>query len=125
MTIVKFNSLNEKHIKNLKTMVAPDRFSTGDSVLDLHAKDQSQHAPSRPEAVIWPLDRNEVAAILRYANEHRIPITLRLPVEELPAGHRDHRRPNPLLGQQVAGRQRQMDLGAGSDEHHVGRGRLG
>jgi D-lactate dehydrogenase (cytochrome) len=72
---LKFNRLNEKHIKNMQQMVAPDRFSTGNSVLDLHAKDQSQHAPSRPEAVIWPVDRNEVAAILKYANDHRIPIT--------------------------------------------------
>ncbi|MGD9104696.1 MAG: hypothetical protein PVF64_14270, partial [Desulfobacterales bacterium] len=64
---MKFNSLNEQHIKNLKALVAPDRFSTGDSVLDLHAKDQSQHPPSRPEAVIWPVTREEVAAILQYA----------------------------------------------------------
>jgi D-lactate dehydrogenase (cytochrome) len=56
-------------------MVAPDRFSTGESVLDLHAKDQSQHPPSRPEAVIWPLDRSEVSEILKYANKHLIPIT--------------------------------------------------
>ena len=72
---MKFNTLNDKHIKNLQAMVALDRFSTGDSILDLHAKDQSQHAPSRPEAVIWPVDRNEVAAILKYANDHRIPTT--------------------------------------------------
>jgi D-lactate dehydrogenase (cytochrome) len=72
---LKFNSLNQNHIKNLQSMVAPDRFSTGESVLDLHAVDQSQHAPSRPEAVIWPLDRSEVSAILKYANEHLIPIT--------------------------------------------------
>lgn len=72
---MKFNALNQTHIENLRSLVAGDRFSTGDSVLDLHAKDQSQHAPSRPEAVIWPVDRTEVAAILKYANNHRIPIT--------------------------------------------------
>ena len=72
---MEFNSLGSDHIKDLQTMVAPDRFSTGNSVLDLHAKDQSQHKPHRPEAVIWPLDRNEVSAILAYANHHRIPIT--------------------------------------------------
>ncbi len=70
-----FNSLNQTHLKHLRTLVAPDRFSTGESVLDLHAKDQSQHAPSRPEAVIWPVDRTEVAAILRYANDHLLPLT--------------------------------------------------
>ncbi len=72
---MKFSSLNQNHIKSLQSMVAPDRFSTGDSVLDLHAKDQSQHPPCRPEAVIWPVDRTEVSAILRYANDHRIPVT--------------------------------------------------
>jgi len=72
---LKFNSLNQSHIKKLQSLVAPERFSTGESVLDLHAKDQSQHPPSRPEAVIWPVDRAEVSAILKYANDHRIPVT--------------------------------------------------
>ena len=72
---MKFNSLNQSHIKKLQSLVAPERFSTGESVLDLHAKDQSQHPPSRPEAVIWPVDRAEVSAILKYANDHRIPVT--------------------------------------------------
>ncbi len=70
-----FSSLDQTHITHLQALVAPDRISTGESVLDLHAKDQSQHPPSRPEAVIWPVDRSEVSAILRYANEHRLPIT--------------------------------------------------
>jgi D-lactate dehydrogenase (cytochrome) len=72
---LKFSALNRTHVKNLTALVAPDRFSTGRSVLDLHAKDQSQHPPSRPEAVIWPVDRSEVSAILKYANDHRIPVT--------------------------------------------------
>ncbi len=62
--MLKFNSLNQSHIKNLQAMVAKDRFSTGESVLDLHAEDQSQHPPSRPEAVIWPVERFEVSNIL-------------------------------------------------------------
>ncbi len=49
---LKFNSLNETHIKHLRAMVASDRFSAGESVLDLHARDQSSHPPHRPEAVI-------------------------------------------------------------------------
>ncbi len=72
---MQFSSLNQNHIKHLQSLVAPDRFSTGESVLDLHAKDQSQHPPSRPEAVIWPLDASEVSEILKYANDHLIPIT--------------------------------------------------
>jgi D-lactate dehydrogenase (cytochrome) len=72
---LKFNSLNPTHIKHLQSLVAADRFSTGESVLDLHAEDQSQHPPSRPEAVIWPLDASEVSEIVKYANDHLIPVT--------------------------------------------------
>ncbi len=72
---MEFNRLNQTHIRDLQSMVAPDRFSTGESNLDLHAKDQSHHKPSRPEAVIWPEDAAEVSGILKYADEHLIPVT--------------------------------------------------
>jgi len=72
---LKFNSLNSTHVKDLQSMVAADRFSTGASVLELHAKDQSQHPPSRPEAVIWPVNAAEVSEILKYANDHLIAVT--------------------------------------------------
>ncbi len=52
---MKYSGLNQARLKHLQDLVAPDRFSTGDSHLDLHSKDQSQHPPFKPEAVIWPL----------------------------------------------------------------------
>jgi D-lactate dehydrogenase (cytochrome) len=70
-----FNTLSDAHLKNFQAMVAPDRFSSGDSILDLHARDQSRHPACRPEAVVWPQTAAEVAAVLKYANEHRIPVT--------------------------------------------------
>jgi D-lactate dehydrogenase (cytochrome) len=72
---LQFKSLTETHIKNFQSMVDSDRFSTGQSVLDLHARDQSSHPRCCPEAVIWPLAADEVSNILKYANAHRIPIT--------------------------------------------------
>lgn len=72
---MKFNSLTDTHIKALKAMVDTDRFSTGQSVLDLHARDQSSHPHCCPDAVIWPLSAGEVSDILKYANSHRIPVT--------------------------------------------------
>jgi D-lactate dehydrogenase (cytochrome) len=72
---LKFNSISETHINHLKAIVAADRFSAGESVLDLHAKDQSRHPPIRPEAVIWPTSPKEVAEILKYANANLIPVT--------------------------------------------------
>ena len=71
---MKFNSIETSHISYLKTLVPDERLSTGESVLDLHAKDQSQHPAVRPEAVIWPQTVEEVAAVVKYANDNRIPI---------------------------------------------------
>ncbi|RPJ72029.1 MAG: FAD-binding oxidoreductase, partial [Desulfobacteraceae bacterium] len=70
-----FNPIADSDIKALAALVAADRFSTGASILDLHARDQSAHPACRPEAVVWPASAAEVAAILKYANERRIPIT--------------------------------------------------
>ena len=70
-----YNRLTSKHKNNLQEIVSKDRFSTGESNLNLHSKDQSHHPPSMPEAVIWPVDRFEVSEILKYANKNLIPIT--------------------------------------------------
>jgi D-lactate dehydrogenase (cytochrome) len=69
-----FNSIEKTHISYLKAIVPHDRLSTGESVLDLHAKDQSQHPAVRPEVVIWPHAAEEVAAVVKYANDNHIPI---------------------------------------------------
>ncbi len=69
-----FTPVTRAHIEDLSLIVSSDRISTGASVLDLHAKDQSQHAPVRPEVVIWPESQEEVAAVVTYANNQRIPI---------------------------------------------------
>ena len=70
-----FERLTSTDLDSFKALVAQDRFSTGESVLDLHAKDQSQHPPSRPEAVLWPESPSEVSEILKYANDNRIAVT--------------------------------------------------
>lgn len=62
-------------MEHLKSIVSSDRFSTGESNLDLHSRDTSRHMACRPEVVIWPLNRNEVSAIITYANHHRVPVT--------------------------------------------------
>ena len=69
-----FNSIETSHIRYLKTVVPEERVSTGESVLDLHAKDQSQHPAVRPDVVIWPQTAKEVAAVVKYANDNRFPI---------------------------------------------------
>jgi D-lactate dehydrogenase (cytochrome) len=56
--------------------VIPDeqRVNDGDSVLDQHAADLSYHPPHRPDVVVFPESAAEVAAVLAYAHEHRVPV---------------------------------------------------
>ena len=72
---MRYKSLSEKNLKELESIVGPERFSTGQSNLELHSKDQSQHAGVLPEAVVWPVNRKEVSEILKFANQNIIPIT--------------------------------------------------
>ena len=62
-------------MENLRGFVTSERFSTGESVLNLHSRDQSGHTPVLPDAVLWPVEEGEVVKILQYANDHIIPVT--------------------------------------------------
>ena len=73
--ILSYKRLDKKDLENLREFTGPDRFSTGESILDLHSKDQSSHPPVLPEAVLWPVEEAEVVRILKYANENVIPVT--------------------------------------------------
>ncbi|GMA51064.1 2-hydroxy-acid oxidase [Alicyclobacillus contaminans] len=53
----------------------PDAVRTGDSVRNQHAGDLTYHTPHAPDAVVYPRSTVEVATVLRFANEHRIPVT--------------------------------------------------
>ncbi len=72
---MEFTTLDDHHLKTLQSMVAADRFSTGQSVLDLHSKDESRHPAHCPQVVIWPVDKEEVSKIARFASENRIALT--------------------------------------------------
>jgi D-lactate dehydrogenase (cytochrome) len=51
------------------------RVSIGDSDLEQHAGDLSHHRPQLPDAVVYPEGTAEVAALLAWANERRVPVT--------------------------------------------------
>ncbi len=65
----------ERELDLLREIVGPERMSTGESVLDLHGKDESFHDRQRPEVVIWPLSTEEISRTLKLANRKRIPVT--------------------------------------------------
>ncbi len=67
--------LNEAHLVALSAIVGANHASAGESVRDLHSRDQSPHAAYLPDVVVWPERTEEVSSIAAYANEHRISIT--------------------------------------------------
>lgn len=72
---MKYRKVTSKVIEDIQSLVGDERISTGESVLDLHSKDESFHPRRRPELVVWPHTAEEISKILRIANEERIPVT--------------------------------------------------
>ncbi|MEZ4667655.1 MAG: FAD-binding oxidoreductase [Anaerolineae bacterium] len=62
-------------ISQLTNLLGVANVSTARADIDLHAKDQSQHHAAPAEVVVWPTTAEQVAAILRLANEVHIPVT--------------------------------------------------
>jgi D-lactate dehydrogenase (cytochrome) len=62
-------------VAGLRALVAEEaRVSTSPSVLDHHGRDLSYHPPSLPDVVVFPVSTEEVSAVLRFANEHGVPV---------------------------------------------------
>jgi len=61
--------------QELRDALGDDRVRDGDSELDLHAGDLTFHPPHRPDIVVYPGTTDDVAVVLRLANERRIPVT--------------------------------------------------
>lgn len=60
-------------VNELRSLVG-DRVSTSDAVREHHSHAESWHAPARPDAVVFPVSTNEVAAIVRLCATHRVPM---------------------------------------------------
>ena len=58
----------------LAAALAPDRVLAGEDVLRQHGRDESFHAPAAPDLVVYPLDVEEAARVVRTCAEHRAPI---------------------------------------------------
>jgi len=72
---MEYGKLTQKDLEILTTIVGSERISTGESILELHGKDESFHEKKRPDVVIWPKNVEEISKILIFANKERIPVT--------------------------------------------------
>lgn len=59
----------------LKQTIGEGHVSTGESNLDLHAKDESHHESHRPDVVIWPQETADVVTVVKLANDRRYAVT--------------------------------------------------
>jgi glycolate oxidase len=65
-------------IELLAGVVGAEHVRTGDAIKDDYGHDEALTAePQRPLAVVSPASTDEVAAVVRLADEHRIPVTAR------------------------------------------------
>ena len=63
------------HIVNqLKGILMEEQVSTNETVRELHGKDESHHAMSLPDIVVFPRSTADVSAILKIANEARVAV---------------------------------------------------
>ncbi len=65
----------ETAVSALTAILNSERVSITEADRAQHAQDQSAHQPHMPDLVVWPETTAEVAAVLRYAHEHEIPVT--------------------------------------------------
>jgi len=89
---MKYGKLTDRELEFIKGIVGSERMTMGESVLDLHGKDESFHPKRRPDLVVWPLRAEEISSILKMANEKRIPVT------PWGAGTSVEGNPNPVEG---------------------------
>ncbi len=75
MTTETFAPVTAAIIEQLTQIVSADNVSTARADIDLHARDQSQHPAHPADVVVWPMSGQQVADILKVANEARIPVT--------------------------------------------------
>ena len=70
-----FNPVSESILQQLTAVVGATNLSTAQSERNLHAQDMSHHPARLSEVVVWPTTAQQVADVLRIANEHGAPVT--------------------------------------------------
>lgn len=70
-----FNRLTPELTAELRRVAGDANVSTAHADLDLHARDSGHHEAHLPEALVYGESGPQIAAVLKFANEHCIPVT--------------------------------------------------
>jgi glycolate oxidase len=72
-----YKRLDEADIRFLKEVTESSRVLSGEEISEDYCHDELGGVRSKPDALVKVLSTEEVAAIMKYANEHRIPVVAR------------------------------------------------
>lgn len=72
-----YKKIISEDIKNLKKLIAEDRVIEYDETYEEYSKDELGTVAVAPEVIIKVINAQEVAKIMKYANENLIPVTVR------------------------------------------------
>src|SRR5699024_4435607 len=61
-------------VSELQSILAPDRATENETILEGHSSDESYHTPHLPDVVVYPKTTEEVSGVVSFANEHQIPV---------------------------------------------------
>lgn len=70
-----YPSVSRNDVAFLRRVIGESHVSTGASNLDLHSRDESYHAPHRPDVVVWPQKTDDVVAAVKLAAEQGYAVT--------------------------------------------------
>lgn len=70
-----FNPLTPEQIALLTTIAGDANLSLTQADLDLHARDSGHHEAHRAEVLVYGESGQQIAAVLKFASEHHIPVT--------------------------------------------------
>jgi D-lactate dehydrogenase (cytochrome) len=67
---------NTQHAKAIEALrdILGDRVSTGQSILELHSRDEAYSVPALPDAVAFPETTQEVSEIMKICTTHKCPV---------------------------------------------------
>ncbi|MFB4169401.1 FAD-binding oxidoreductase [Virgibacillus sp. JSM 102003] len=64
-----------KLFEELQQVLAADRVTMNDTILEQHSSDESYHKPHSPELVVFPESADEMSNIMKLANKYGKPVT--------------------------------------------------
>ena len=64
----------DRHLQALQAIVGEENVSVRGADLEAHSVDESWADPHLPDVVVWPATEEQVSALVRYANEHSLPV---------------------------------------------------